>query len=142
MRESSQLPSIPHHLVTVSPGHRVTWSDLPCQTIRYTLACLPFRLTSPPNGAILAATPTVLNTIRKKDMTHTFAPDRYDTMPYRRCGRSGLLLPAISLGAWETFGGYRDSYVARECLFRAFDLGITHFDLANNYGTPPGNAEI
>jgi len=75
-------------------------------------------------------------------MTTTFAADRYDQMPYRRCGRSGLLLPAISLGAWETFGGYRDAEVARACLFRAFDLGITHFDLANNYGTPPGNAEI
>ena len=75
-------------------------------------------------------------------MTQEFAPDRYDKMPYRRCGRSGLLLPALSLGAWETFGGYRDDEVARACLFRAFDLGITHFDLANNYGTPPGNAEI
>lgn len=72
----------------------------------------------------------------------TFAADRYDTMKYRRCGRSGLLLPAISLGAWETFGGYRGEDVARACLLRAFDLGITHFDLANNYGTPPGNAEI
>jgi len=75
-------------------------------------------------------------------MTREFASDRYDTMQYRRCGSSGLLLPAISLGAWETFGGYRDADVAKECLFRAFDLGITHFDLANNYGTPPGNAEI
>ena len=75
-------------------------------------------------------------------MPHEFAGNRYDKMKYRRCGRSGLLLPAISLGAWETFGGYRDADVARECLFRAFDLGITHFDLANNYGTPPGNAEI
>jgi len=71
-----------------------------------------------------------------------FAEDRYDTMQYRRCGRSGLLLPAISLGAWETFGGYRDESVARDCLFRAFDLGITHFDFANNYGTPAGNAEL
>lgn len=62
-------------------------------------------------------------------------------MPYRRCGQSGLLLPAISLGAWETFGGYRGEEVARECIFRAFDLGITHFDLANNYGQPAGNAE-
>ncbi len=51
------------------------------------------------------------------------------------------MLPAISLGAWETFGGYRGKDVAQECLFRAFDLGITHFDFANNYGTPPGNAE-
>lgn len=72
----------------------------------------------------------------------TFSADRYDSMQYRRCGRSGLLLPAISLGAWETFGGYRGEDVARACLLRAFDLGITHFDLANNYGTPPGNAEI
>jgi L-glyceraldehyde 3-phosphate reductase len=75
-------------------------------------------------------------------MSHEFAPDRYDKMQYRRCGRSGLKLPAISLGGWETFGGYRGEDVARECLFRAFDLGITHFDFANNYGTPPGNAEI
>jgi L-glyceraldehyde 3-phosphate reductase len=72
----------------------------------------------------------------------TFAADRYDRMQYRRCGRSGLLLPAISLGAWETFGGYRAAEFAREALFRAFDLGITHFDFANNYGQPPGNAEI
>lgn len=73
--------------------------------------------------------------------SHAFAPDRYDRMIYRRCGRSGLKLPAISLGAWETFGGYRGEEVARAALFRAFDLGITHFDLANNYGHPPGNAE-
>ena len=59
-------------------------------------------------------------------------------MMYRRSGHSGLKLPAISLGAWETFGGYRGEDVARECIFRAFDLGITHFDLANNYGRPPG----
>jgi L-glyceraldehyde 3-phosphate reductase len=75
-------------------------------------------------------------------MAREFASDRYERMKYRRCGRSGLLLPAVSLGAWETFGGYRDEEAARECLYRAFDLGITHFDLANNYGTPPGNAEI
>jgi L-glyceraldehyde 3-phosphate reductase len=75
-------------------------------------------------------------------MPYTPNPDRYASMQYRRCGRSGLKLPAISLGAWETFGGYRGEDVARECLFGAFDLGITHFDLANNYGVPPGNAEI
>lgn len=74
-------------------------------------------------------------------MTQSFNNNRYDEMTYRRCGRSGLVLPAISLGAWETFGGYRDATVGQECLFRAFDLGITHFDLANNYGVPPGNAE-
>lgn len=73
---------------------------------------------------------------------YTPAADRYDSMTYRRCGRTGLLLSAISLGAWETFGGYRGEEVARACILRAFDLGITHFDLANNYGTPPGNAEI
>jgi L-glyceraldehyde 3-phosphate reductase len=75
-------------------------------------------------------------------MSHGFSVDRYDSMRYRRCGRSGLLLPAISLGAWETFGGYRGEEVARACLFRVFDLGITHFGFANNYGTPPGNAEL
>jgi|HubBroStandDraft_1064217.scaffolds.fasta_scaffold01813_9 L-glyceraldehyde 3-phosphate reductase len=75
-------------------------------------------------------------------MTYRFAANRYDQMPYRRCGRSGLQLPPVSLGAWETYGGTRDADVAKECMFRAFDLGITHFDLANNYGTPPGNAEI
>jgi L-glyceraldehyde 3-phosphate reductase len=63
-------------------------------------------------------------------------------MLYRPCGVSGLKLPALSLGAWETFGGYRGRDVARECLYAAFDLGITHFDFANNYGTPPGNAEV
>jgi L-glyceraldehyde 3-phosphate reductase len=72
---------------------------------------------------------------------HLCMGDRYEVLPYRRCGRSGLRLPAISLGAWETFGGYRAAEVAQEVLFRAFDLGITHFDFANNYGRPPGNAE-
>lgn len=75
-------------------------------------------------------------------MAHSPAENRYEEMTYRRCGRSGLKLPLISLGAWETFGGYRGEDVARECLFGAFDLGITHFDFANNYGTPAGNAEI
>jgi L-glyceraldehyde 3-phosphate reductase len=75
--------------------------------------------------------------------TGQFDPNRYDgRMPYRRCGRSGLQLPIISLGGYETFGGYRGAEEARRCLLRAFDLGITHFDFANNYGTPPGNSEI
>jgi L-glyceraldehyde 3-phosphate reductase len=77
----------------------------------------------------------------EETVASSFAQDRYDRMQYRRTGRSGLMLPAISLGAWETFGGYRGEEVARACLYRAFDLGITHFDLANNYGRPPGNAE-
>lgn len=75
-------------------------------------------------------------------MTHSFAANRYDRMQYRRCGRSGLMLPSVSLGAWETYGGTSGSDVAQQCMFRAFDLGITHFDLANNYGQPAGNAEI
>jgi len=67
---------------------------------------------------------------------------RYDTMPYRRCGRSGLLLPAISLGLWHNFGDDRSINTQRAIVRRAFDLGITHFDLANNYGPPYGRAEI
>jgi L-glyceraldehyde 3-phosphate reductase len=67
--------------------------------------------------------------------------NRYASMQYRRCGRSGLLLPAISLGLWHNFGGVDDFETCRAMLRRAFDLGITHFDLANNYGPPPGSAE-
>ncbi|MBE7531587.1 MAG: L-glyceraldehyde 3-phosphate reductase [Chloroflexi bacterium] len=66
---------------------------------------------------------------------------RYDTMPYKRCGRSGLKLPLISLGLWHNFGGVDTLANGRAMLRRAFDLGITHFDLANNYGPPPGSAE-
>jgi L-glyceraldehyde 3-phosphate reductase len=70
-----------------------------------------------------------------------FSEDRYKTMPYRRCGRSGLKLPVLSLGCWHNFGGHADHDEARKMLHRAFDLGITHFDFANNYGPPPGSAE-
>jgi L-glyceraldehyde 3-phosphate reductase len=69
------------------------------------------------------------------------AEDRYDRMTYNRCGRSGLLLPAISLGLWQNFGHDRPLERSREIVRRAFDLGITHFDLANNYGPPYGSAE-
>jgi L-glyceraldehyde 3-phosphate reductase len=69
------------------------------------------------------------------------APQRYDAMPYRRTGRSGLLLPTISLGLWQNFGSERPLETSREILRRGFDLGITHFDLANNYGPPYGSAE-
>ena len=68
-------------------------------------------------------------------------PDRYASMLYRRCGRSGLDLPAVSLGLWQRFGGDTPFESVRERLRTAFDLGITHFDLANNYGPPPGSAE-
>jgi len=74
-------------------------------------------------------------------MTHTPVSSRYDTMQYRRCGKSGLLLPAISLGLWHNFGGVDPLENGRAMIRRAFDLGITHFDLANNYGPPPGSAE-
>jgi len=69
------------------------------------------------------------------------AADRYERMPYRRCGRSGLKLPALSLGLWQNFGSERPLERSRAILRRAFDLGITHFDLANNYGPPYGSAE-
>lgn len=74
--------------------------------------------------------------------TYVAAPDRYDTMEYRRCGNSGLLLPAISLGLWHNFGDLHTGANQRAVLRRAFDRGITHFDLANNYGPPYGQAEI
>ena len=69
------------------------------------------------------------------------AVDRYQSMIYRRCGRSGLLLPPVSLGLWQNFGDDRPLETQRSVLRRAFDLGITHFDLANNYGPPYGSAE-
>ena len=74
-------------------------------------------------------------------MSYQPAQGRYDTMRYRRVGRSGLQLPAISLGLWQNFGGDRPLETQRAIIRRAFDLGITHFDLANNYGPPYGSAE-
>ncbi|MET9416562.1 L-glyceraldehyde 3-phosphate reductase [Streptomyces klenkii] len=80
------------------------------------------------------------------DSTHSAhyraADNRYDTMEYRRTGRSGLKLPAVSLGLWHNFGDDRSLESQRAILRRAFDLGVTHFDLANNYGPPPGSAEL
>lgn len=74
---------------------------------------------------------------------HRADPERYDgRMPYRRSGRSGLDLPAISLGLWQNFGDNKPLSTQRAILRRAFDLGVTHFDLANNYGPPPGSAEL
>src|SRR5512138_1472160 len=76
-------------------------------------------------------------------MPHVAAPNRYENAPfYRRCGRSGLKLPALSLGLWHNFGGVDTHANGRALVLRAFDLGITHFDLANNYGPPPGTAEL
>jgi L-glyceraldehyde 3-phosphate reductase len=76
-------------------------------------------------------------------MPHVAAPNRYENPAfYRRCGRSGLKLPALSLGLWHNFGGVDTHANSRALVLRAFDLGITHFDLANNYGPPPGTAEL
>ncbi len=77
----------------------------------------------------------------RERMPFTVDPARYDRMVYRRCGHSGLKLPAISLGLWQNFGEARPKEEIRSMLLRAFDLGVTHFDLANNYGPPPGAAE-
>jgi L-glyceraldehyde 3-phosphate reductase len=74
-------------------------------------------------------------------VTYQPAADRYEKMTYRRAGRSGLQLPAISLGLWHNFGDGRPWERQRDIVLRAFDLGVTHFDLANNYGPPPGSAE-
>lgn len=74
-------------------------------------------------------------------MENSPSASRYESMRYNRCGRSGLRLPAISLGLWHNFGGVDDFETGRKMVRRAFDLGITHFDLANNYGPPPGSAE-
>jgi L-glyceraldehyde 3-phosphate reductase len=74
-------------------------------------------------------------------MSYLPSEDRYETMKYNRCGQSGLKLPAIALGLWHNFGGVDDFENCRAMVRRAFDLGITHFDLANNYGPPPGSAE-
>jgi L-glyceraldehyde 3-phosphate reductase len=74
-------------------------------------------------------------------MSYQPATDRYDSIPYRRCGRSGLKLPAISLGLWHNFGGVDSLENGRAIVRRAFDRGVTHFDLANNYGPPAGSAE-
>src|SRR5215208_3148674 len=75
-------------------------------------------------------------------MTYAAADDRYRVQPYRRCGRSGLKLPAISLGFWHNFGDDKPLETQRAIMRRAFDLGVTHFDLANNYGPPYGSAEV
>ena len=74
-------------------------------------------------------------------MSYFASKTRYQKMSYNRCGNSGLLLPAVSLGLWHNFGGVNDYQNMKDILLRAFDLGITHFDLANNYGPPPGSAE-
>ena len=78
---------------------------------------------------------------RESFMTYLPSDARYETMKYNRCGRSGVMLPAISLGLWHNFGGTDVFENGRAVVQRAFDLGITHFDLANNYGPPPGSAE-
>ncbi|MFB3892138.1 MAG: aldo/keto reductase [Phycisphaerae bacterium] len=72
----------------------------------------------------------------------SFAPDRYSKAPYRRCGSSGLVLPPVSLGFWQNLGRPGNEDLCRQCCYWAFDNGVNHFDLANNYGPPPGNSEL
>ncbi|WP_283149248.1 L-glyceraldehyde 3-phosphate reductase [Silvimonas soli] len=74
-------------------------------------------------------------------MTYFASKTRYDRMPYRRCGKSGLKLPAVALGLWHNFGDNKPYETSRQMVLESFDAGITHFDLANNYGPPPGSAE-
>src|SRR5438270_8935142 len=90
-----------------------------------------------PVPALRSPAPAAVNLVPR----YLAADNRYEHMPYRRCGRSGLKLPAISLGLWQNFGDNRPLERSRAILRRAFDLGITHFDLANNYGPPYGAAE-
>src|SRR5207244_1525150 len=97
--------------------------------------------TSATGGSGSAITPTRTRASMSSAKTFLAADDRYERMPYRRCGRSGLKLPLISLGLWQNFGGDRPLETSRGIVRRAFDLGITHFDLANNYGPPYGSAE-
>lgn len=85
---------------------------------------------------------TYLGFPSKFEYIYAPAKSRYDKMQYRRVGKSGLKLPAISLGLWQNFGDEVSYASARKILLRAFDLGVTHFDLANNYGNPPGSAEM
>ena len=84
---------------------------------------------------------TYLGTPSRAETRYQAAADRYETMQYRRCGKSGLRLPLLSLGLWQNFGGEAPFVEARRMALRAFDLGITHFDLGNNYGRPAGSAE-
>jgi len=86
---------------------------------------------------------TGMSTVLPKQLqTYQPAADRYDKMVYRRCGASGLMLPAVSLGLWHNFGEDTPHQTKRAICQTAFDMGITHFDLANNYGPPPGSAEV
>ena len=84
---------------------------------------------------------TIDLTAEKKTASFTASKQRYETMRYNRCGTSGLKLPALSLGLWHNFGTETSFTAMRDICRTAFDCGITHFDLANNYGPPPGSAE-
>ncbi len=115
--------------VTCDVGHRgvTAWDRVAC----YWLS----------NGARRAKMTMEDFVTRRLPMGYNPAEDRYDRMKYNRCGRSGLKLPAVSLGLWHNFGGETSLENARRMMYTAFDLGITHFDLANNYGPPAGSAE-
>src|SRR5690606_1625606 len=121
----SILPIV--YLLTIEPVHGLeVWAEEDEPRAR-DCATLAFVVITRPHGV--------------RQMPYTAADDRYDTMSYRRTGRSGLLLPEISLGLWQNFGDTRPIDTQRAILRRAFDLGVTHIDLANNYGPPYGAAE-
>src|SRR5689334_9365311 len=120
-----QVSSIVHRLSSTQPD-----------TVHWPLPDVP--LPQPNHGTIAGGHALYAVEV---DMAYLPSDARYERMRYNRCGRSGLKLPAISLGLWHNFGGVDRYENARAMARRAFDLGITHFDLANNYGPPPGSAE-
>src|SRR5687768_9469812 len=96
----------------------------------------------PPRAVVVRRSPRESRGQTRTPMSYVAAPSRYETMSFRQCGKSGLKLPALSLGLWHNFGDTTPLDKQRGLLRTAFDLGITHFDLANNYGPPFGSAEI
>lgn len=126
------MESLRDHLVPTRPPYRLLRS---CWRTVLNGLCLAPELMTPINQRFLSTTAAQLPT------TYHASTTRYDQMPFRRAGRSGLLLPSISLGLWQNFGDADPIANSQAVLRRSFDLGVTHFDLANNYGPPQGAAE-
>jgi L-glyceraldehyde 3-phosphate reductase len=121
------------------PYHGTEWGRATLDMAEAIEQGRPHRATGCPDDQKSGA--STKRNVQEDTMHYVPSTTRYDSMTYRRCGRSGLKLPAISLGLWHNFGGVDTFENARAMIHRAFDLGITHFDLANNYGPPPGSAE-
>ena len=120
-------------------GHHVTQSRDPCRRRIHSSITDVRPQTS--DGQVVSSRPSRCRPLASRRMPYVADPGRYESMVYRRCGRSGVRLPAISLGLWHNFGDDRPWETQRAICRRAFDLGVTHFDLANNYGPPYGAAE-